>query len=80
MKTPQGVLSSRQRRNIKPQSRGCSNEDWRGKHCQSRPRLLLQPLQQHQHHQHDKEGVVHLWTMDLWQYYVLFLSYAMRLI
>jgi hypothetical protein len=29
--------------------------------------LLLQPLQHHQHRHHDEEGVVHIWTMGLWQ-------------
>jgi hypothetical protein len=38
---------------------------------------LLQPLQNHQYHHYDEEGVFHLWTMDLWQYLDLSLSYAM---
>jgi hypothetical protein len=38
------------------------------------PRSLLQPLRHHHHHE---EGVVHLWTIGLWKYLVLFLSYAM---
>jgi hypothetical protein len=40
-------------------------------------RSLLQPLRHHQHRQHDEEGVVHLWTMGLWQSLVLSLSCAM---
>jgi hypothetical protein len=47
-----------------------------GKCCRSRPLMLLHPLRcQHHHHRHE-EGVVHLWTMGLWQYVILFLSYA----
>jgi hypothetical protein len=38
--------------------------------------MFLHPLQhQHHHHRHEEE-VVHLWTMGLWQYLVLSLSYA----
>jgi hypothetical protein len=50
-KTPQSVLVRRWWRNTKPRNRGCFSEDWRGKHCRSCPRSLLQPLQHHQHHQ-----------------------------
>jgi hypothetical protein len=67
IKTPRGVLVRRQRRNTKPWNRGCTYEDWRGKCCRSRPRSLLQPLQHHQHRQHNEERVVHLCTMGLWQ-------------
>jgi hypothetical protein len=38
-----------------------------GEHWRSRTRSHLHPLQHHQHRHHDEEGVVHLWTMDLWQ-------------
>jgi hypothetical protein len=47
----------------KQRNKGCSNEDWRRKHCRS-PRSLLQHLR---HHHHIEEGIVHLWTMGLWQ-------------
>jgi hypothetical protein len=36
--------------------------------------LLLHPLRRQHHHHRHEEGVVHLWTMGLWQYLVLFLS------
>jgi hypothetical protein len=78
IKTPWGVLMKGRWRNTKPRNRGCTCEDWRGKRCRIHPRLLLQPLQHHKHRHHDKEGVVHLWTMGLWQYLVLSLSYASK--
>jgi hypothetical protein len=36
-KTPRSVLVRRCWRNTKPRNRGCFSEDWRGKHCRSRP-------------------------------------------
>jgi hypothetical protein len=43
------------------------------------PQSLLQTLQHHKHRHHDDEGVVHLWTMGLWQYLVLSLSLSLVL-
>jgi hypothetical protein len=35
--TPLSVFERRRRRNMKHRNKGCSSEDWRGKHCRSRP-------------------------------------------
>jgi hypothetical protein len=38
-----------------------------GKRCWSRPQTLLHPLRHQRHHHRHEEGVVHLWTIGLWQ-------------
>jgi hypothetical protein len=78
IKTPPPIKDgeTRRQRNTKQRNRGCSSKDWRAKRCLSRPRTVLHPLQhQHHHHRHE-EGVGYLWSMGLWHYLVLFLSYA----
>jgi hypothetical protein len=67
IKTPSTTAVRRRWRNIKHRNRGCSSEDWRGKHYRSRPRSLLHPLRHQYHHHRHEEGVVHLWTTGLWQ-------------
>jgi hypothetical protein len=52
----------------------CSREDWRGKLRQDHRRRDLHHLQRLHHDHHDQGGVVHLWTMGLWQWLDLFLS------
>jgi hypothetical protein len=55
------------RRNTKPQNRSLGDKDRRGKTLAGHCRRGLHPLQRLYLRHHDKEGVVHLWTMGLWQ-------------
>jgi hypothetical protein len=66
IKTPRGVPLRRRRRKTKQRNRGCSMKIWGG-NAAIAARPLLQPLWNHQHHHHDEDGVVHLWTMGLRQ-------------
>jgi hypothetical protein len=76
IETPRGILARSRRRNMKPQNRGWTYKNWRGKRCQSCPRPHLQPLQHHQHRHYDEDGVVYLWTMGLWRS-LIYLSLAL---
>jgi hypothetical protein len=56
------------RRNTKPQSRSLGDKDRRGETPTVPCQRDLHPLQRLYLYHHDEEGVVHLWTMGLWQY------------
>jgi len=67
IKTPQGFPRGERRRNTETPKRRLYRQDWRGKLRRRRRWSDLILLQRLQHHHHDEEGVVHPWTMGLWQ-------------
>jgi hypothetical protein len=55
------------RQNIETRNRSLGDQRSEGKTSVGRCQCDLHPLQRLYLHHHDEEGVVHLWTMGLWQ-------------